>query len=429
MNFCDVVGYKPFLSVFKKDRYKSKFGKLIGILTIISIIILASYFILELLNRKEIQIIFNETSSKNRIVNLADSPIVIYLTDGLGNPLDKNYAELRVNYWNWTYAKPNDTYRSYTTDEIKLEDCNLDSHFGKYKSFFSNFDIQNKTCFPRGKVDYSLIGQYGDVTSPHSSINIVANKCLNTTTNSKCPSEKQLEYVLKNSYISFNFIDYEIDHNNFSNPILPVLRTSYLPLNWDLHSRHLMYFKAVYHTTDQGFIFEDKFTQNAYLFSRNSLTVQIRHGSTLYPNASYGTLTLIQESKLELYSRTYLKGQALIAKIGGMIQALLLLGQAFSYVATKNMFLIDIINYLKIDFEEEFVNKIETVNIKTKNNLSLNNLNSNLNFIPMNTLTGTNNLNISANILEKKKEATNLVIDNVEQKFSVYQRFFRFKPS
>ena len=84
---------------------------------------------------------------------LTSSPIIIYLADGLGNPLSEKYQEIRVNYWNWTYVNPNDTYMAYTTDEIPLEPCDFNEHMGKFRNFFElsgycpHFIYQLHVCF------------------------------------------------------------------------------------------------------------------------------------------------------------------------------------------------------------------------------------------------------------------------------------------
>jgi hypothetical protein len=81
--------------------------------------------------------------------------------------------------------------------------------------------------------------------------------------------------------------------------------------------------------------------------------VQIRHGSALYPDVTIGTLTIHQYDKYEKFDRFYLKAQSMVAKIGGMIQGIVLLAKAICYFATKNMFHLDIMKFLNLEVENK----------------------------------------------------------------------------
>jgi hypothetical protein len=102
---------------------KSNFGKLLGLLTIASIMSLSLYFIVDLLQKREITLIYSESSVLKTHANISNIPLAMYLTDSLTDPISAKYYELRVNYWNITYKNPNDTFTTLVANEIPLEPC------------------------------------------------------------------------------------------------------------------------------------------------------------------------------------------------------------------------------------------------------------------------------------------------------------------
>ena len=111
--------------------------------------------------------------------------------------------------------------------------------------------------------------------------------------------------------------------------------------------------------------------------SKIDQTVQIRHGSLLYPGLSIGTVTLYKDSSVHEYTRIYPKIQTLLARMGGSIQAILLIGKAICYIFTKNLFLIDMIN---LNFSRD-LNEYEDPGKLTENKIFHSNTFSNSRFI------------------------------------------------
>jgi hypothetical protein len=150
------------------------------------------------------------------------------------------------------------------------------------------------------------------------------------------------------------------------NPLTPIITSESLPMNWDLHTRYYYNFKKVYYNTDYGFAFEDINSTDTYVYSKRDISVQIRHGSALYPNVTFGTLTITRDPNSSIYQKSFDKVQSVLARIGGIINFLLLLGKFISYIITKNLFLMEIFNKeLRYDEKKsptEFINPITKAN-------------------------------------------------------------------
>jgi len=348
----DIVGYQPVLTIFKNDRFKTKLGIVVGFCTIFSILGIGLYFFVNFILRTELNVIYNQTTEQKSRIDFSSSPIIISLSNGMLEPIKDDFHEIRVNFWNWTRHNSNDTFFSLKTPEIDLEPCDSSRHFGNFAGLLETIPFYPKMkCFTRN-FDYSLIGKYGDALHPGTFINIAVNMCNNITTGGKCPSKEVLRPILENTYLSVFYIEYEISHDNFYEPLKPVLKTIIVPINWDIHTRYFNSIKRITHTTDTGFLFEDKVRKYGYSESTMLPISQIRQGSTLYPDLTIGTFTIIGSAMSDNYFRVYLKGQVLLAQIGGITNTILMIGKLICYIVTKNMFIIDINNLLEIDFVE-----------------------------------------------------------------------------
>jgi hypothetical protein len=344
----DIVGYRPQLAVFQKNRYKTILGRILGALSITLILVMCVYVTAITFLRSELSLIFN-VSNKDTVLNLSNSPFMIVLTDGLNNPISENLHEIRVNFWNFT-KEIDDDYNTLKFYEIPLEPCKIE-HFKEHADLFSHIDYQKFKCIPAQKYNISLFGRYGEA-NPNSFMNVLVNMCNNVTTNNTCPEKSQLEPILKNVYLHMIYIDKELNHYNYDNPIKPYVRAETFPINWDLHSRYFYAFSTLRYFTDYGNIFEHLVEHSSYKFSKNDQNVQIRHGSVAYPGVSIGTVTLYRRNAGDRYDRSYPKIQTLLARVGGSIQAIMVISKAFCYIVTRNLFLIDMIN---INFSKDFL--------------------------------------------------------------------------
>ena len=298
------------------------------------------YFLFEFIERKELKLIYNEMKINSNPVNISNSPFLFILNNSKGKPIPREYYEIRINYWNYT---KND--KDFVITEIPLEDCDLEKHFTEFKDIFNSTIISDHKCLNKN-FDLSLFGKYGNSESSYSFINIAINMCNNKTTDNKCPSKEILETKLKNVFLSFKYIDHEINHNDLINPVNPVVFNGLLSFNWDIHSRYFYYFRNLFYSTDLGLIIDNENTIQKYIFEKYDQSVSIRHGSALYPNLTIGTMTIIGNDISAIYNKSFPKLQLLISRIGGIINSIITFSQIIAYFYTKNLFIIDLFSVL-----------------------------------------------------------------------------------
>jgi hypothetical protein len=369
----DFVGYEPKITVYGSDRYKTFFGSMMGFLCTLAVLGLSIYFTKIMFDRTDMSVLQNVWKNKEKPVNLTNSFFYFSLIDGKNQPINPKFYDIRFDFWEMVNIKSGDPLTAKITS-LPMEECNGEKHFGEYKdSVF--FHLKESKCLAANKFNISLYGLYGDIF-PYSFLNVAVNFCNNATTNNTCPSESELAPALRNVFLFFGYIDNQIDHNDLNQPVKPYVKSQVPPLNWDLHNRYFENIGVVDYFTDTDLIFENYLLTSSYMSTKLDLTVSIRHGSALYPGITFGTLTFIRDHKVTTFKKSFLKVQTLLAKIGGILNALSFIFKLVSSIITKNLLLEKIFNeFFYIENKLHDKSLVKDISLKSKQNLIVNNIN------------------------------------------------------
>jgi hypothetical protein len=340
--FFDYVGYKPEISIYGSNRHKTFLGTILGFISAMSIIGISIYFTKTLFERKEISIIENDIRDASLPVNMTNSIFYFNILDGKNTPINTKFFEIKMDLWDMVRKEPDGPLVPQIT-HILLNDCTNEQEFGNYKNILSIVPLEGSKCLSSGKYNLSLHGKYGDF-QPFSFINVAINFCNNKTNNFTCPSFSEMASVLKNVYLHYAFVEYELNHNDLNNPLKKYLKYESPPINWDLHIRYYQSLEVINYSTDFGFFFEDYELHSGYRTGNSDQSVSIRHGSTLYPDITFATLTFIRDTKTRNIFKSFLKIQNLLAKIGGILNALNFIFRFVCSMLTKNLFYTKILN-------------------------------------------------------------------------------------
>jgi hypothetical protein len=369
----DFVGYEPKISVYGSDRYKTCFGSLMGLVCTLAVLGLSIYFTKIMFERTDMSVLQNVWKNKEKPVNLTNSFFYFNLVDGKNLPINPKFYDIRMDLWEMVSIKSGDPLTAKITS-LPMEECNGEKHFGDYKDSLS-FHLKGSKCLAPNKFNISLYGFYGDIT-PFSFINVAINFCNNVTNNNTCPSESELAPVLRNVFLAFSYIDNQVDHNDLNLPVKPYVKSQVPPINWDLHNRYFENIGVVDYFTDSDLIFENYQLTSSYMSTKLDLTVSIRHGSALYPGITFATLSIVRDHKVTTYKKSFLKVQTLLAKIGGILNALTFLFKLVSSIITKNLLLEKIYNeffFIQNKFKDKSL--VKEISLKSKQNLIVNNIN------------------------------------------------------
>jgi hypothetical protein len=341
----DIYGHSFNLHLFGKAKYKTLIGSLLGFLSLMLMISVALYFIIDLFERKSMTVIFNEDYTKLPFNNLSNIPIMMVLSDLNGVPISsEGLYSFDVKFMNYKRIKEADgTFRfGLELVPIQLEKCDLTKHFLGMGDMFKSLKIPSYFCIPPNKYNLTLYGKYGDTLNGWSFLAIFLNKC--NLKLQKCLNDTYSDSVLGNSALGMAYLSNSINHYNTTSPHSIKVDTSVLLMSSSIFKNYFLNLRQVIYTTDYGLIFEDHQTEDFFTYNSQSLDVSMRNTGlpTIGPN--FGYVWIKNSDAVSTYSRAYLKGQAVIANIGGIIKAIMVIAKIVSDFLTRRMSYVDLSN-------------------------------------------------------------------------------------
>ena len=203
---------------------------------------------------------------------------------------------------------------------LPIERCSLDSvpDVDDLKDYYARNQINNLYCL---RNDDSISPELKSTWDGEFYKNILINfsPCVNTSANeNQCKSNEIIKTYLDSSNFAIYFTNEAIDPNNFQKPITSFGKQLYTPISSSTLTYIEMLFGHFNFITDKGLLFEDLDTLVSanYLSNRQVL--------------SFSSNIILQiDIKLDkiktIYSRKYDKIQNVLANIGGIIKALMIL--------------------------------------------------------------------------------------------------------
>ena len=196
--------------------------------------------------------------------------------------------------------------------------CSVDMVPNQYglKDFYSEGFVNDLYCFYNSSEEFALQSAWEGPVYKNILINIVT--CKNSTTNNnKCKSVEIIEEYMNNGNFAMYFNTLAVDPNNYENPIEVFVRDVYTPISYSMSNYIEMFFGHINFQTDNGFLLEDlqNFKQATYVSDRQLLTF----------NSDVILQVDIKLDKiLTTYIRKYDKIQTVLANIGGIVKALMI---------------------------------------------------------------------------------------------------------
>jgi hypothetical protein len=381
----DIYGHSFNLHIFGKAKYKTLIGSLIGLLSLMLVVSVSLYFIVDLLERKSMTVIFNEDPTRFPVNNLSDVPIIMTLGDLNGVILDSeglfSFDVKMLNYKNIKGANGTSKFELEIVP-IKLEKCDITKHFLDKGDMFKSLSISKYFCIPPGKYNITLYGTYGDTLNGWSFLSIFINRC--NSKFQKCLNDTYAESVLANTAFSLAYLSNSINHYNTTTPYTVKVDTAILQMSSSINKNYYYNLRQVIYNTDYGFIFEDHQIENFYTYASQSLDVSMKNIGlpTIGPN--FGYVFIKNSDSVSNYSRAYIKGQAVMANIGGIIKSIMIIAKIISDFLTRRMSFVDLSNSI---FQYKIDEKIRVNKNALTTKLSPNKEQVNLQIIPFDNQT------------------------------------------
>ncbi len=334
VTFTDFISEKPQILLNNSYRSKTIYGGLLSLISIILISVALLKFGYEMVTRANSTLAYNQTPVSTASFTYGQFPFMVALLDN-GLKLIENedrYYYFLADVWNFT--PDNSTGQivmNLLRQTVQTEKCNLDKHFGAYRDYFKAVPyLSHHYCAVPGQ-NITLFGIYGSI-QPYNFLDFWVSTCVNDTSvnRTNCHSRQESQARLVNTYISYQYLDYFIDHSNIHNPGQLILNSEIIPVSSTIYKRDFFYIRNILYDTDLGYIFSSVTTQNYQKVSNFRETSDLRPQGTV--PGSFALLSIMMDNSVDQYSRRFTKFQEVLANIGGLFKGICLISYLLNYI-------------------------------------------------------------------------------------------------
>jgi hypothetical protein len=348
----DILSIQPKLYINSNTRYKNEIGGIMSIMALISILTIISFFLTVFFGRDKYSVIYNIDVVGGDYfdfeVNFRNFPSMLTIGDPGAIPFPNQDRILSVSAAFLLFNQTKNPITGVaglnrTKIIVPMTSCTLDNLSAnnlEFRALFSTLPFLNQSFCPPTISNYSIYG------IPASAFNqslylVNINRCVNTTTKTDCLPSDEIESKLATIRVQNIFIDYKVDHMDYLRPVKPFLRNDGLTVSNTLFQKYTYGIRRTQYDSDIGFLFqeissnihyqvEDKISEVALLTKMNGASfAQIGMNLSVYKN---------------YYFRNYYKAQNLLADVGGIIKAILMVAGMVNSFFTNKMFYFEIGN-------------------------------------------------------------------------------------
>ncbi len=322
-----------------EKRIKTIFGGFLSLLYILAALFFTIYFIIRLLTKKDLNVMYS--SEKDFLININYSnklPFMVRLSDYYRHSFSENLYDITLKIW---YNFPNKTLGDYTIDiydNVILEKCDLNKHFGEYKEYFKNLSNINSYFCPKDRLkNQTLYGVYGD-SNNFSFYYFYFTKCKNTTNKNNCLSNEEITKKLTNSFLDIIYIDFSIDNLNIKTPQKIIIKSERFIISSTVYKRIWLFLRQVKYITDYGLITTRKKEENFHQFDSLRFDTDLRDIDNAEEPGTFLTVSIGNSGDISVYNRKFNKIQDYLANICGFIKGFTFLFKFLNYHNAKNCF-------------------------------------------------------------------------------------------
>lgn len=247
---------------------------------------------------------------------------------------------------------------NYEMRQFSLKLCE-ENDYQLHKELFHKLKLNKTYCLPDEvlKID----GYWDEDQLNYFYVDL--KKCENTTENSSCKSNEEIEKFLQTAYIDIYIDSPNIEFSNYYTPFKHELSIFYQKLSINMYKIMEIYLKSSVFQTDQGWFFESLqfikgFVVGNYLYDlgayEKNTILQIFYSISVYSSEKKSTI-----------SRRYQKVQDILAQFGGVCNILLIIGFFLAKVENHYSFIYETMNKL-YDFQVKTQEKDEKIHKKPK---------------------------------------------------------------
>lgn len=331
----DYASIEPKIYMKGRDRYITKFGCIMSILSFLSIMVLSGYFIKIFFEMKEVNVLyFLETKSFEPFMDLNKQPFFFNLRDVNDQPVDPRLASIVPTFW----LKTNTSTRVIV---LETEACDKSQLLKQphYQNMFQ-FDLSPYQCIKSDLYNLNLTLDMDSGIKTY--FNLYITECTNSTENNNfCFSRDKIKLDLSNLnfYFKYFFPSYTIDHYNQTNPLSESFFSYQVRMYYSYFYTYYENIKTVNYTSDDGLVFQD--VKNYHINGRDDVHSYYKLSpleTTTFVEKTFSQFQIqILNNQIDQYKRSYPKFQSVLANIGGVMKFILSFAQFIAKFVTSQM--------------------------------------------------------------------------------------------
>ena len=292
--------------------------------------------------------------------------------------------------------------------------------------------MHNYYCFK--EMDFALEGHFS--YDLYSCFFIQFFPCVNTTEKQNCKPLEKIDYYLKNTFVSFEFQDIELNPNDYKTPFRVKSADVYTIVGKRLFKEVHAFFQVVEVQTDMdwlGFNEFQNYKSEQYLkYDEMGEMNNIIDENIYETGKSFCDFTIKLSENKRIEKRTYTKLLTILGDIGGLMEVIFTIFKIISSSSVDILYEISLVNNLfNFDLNKKVVilkenesekknsNDINTIDVEPKINKLVNNFKKSRNYDrneldEYNESTGTGNRFNEENHKNKLQNINNGFISNVK---------------
>ena len=420
----DMFGKEPELYYKSRPKKTSWMGR---ILSFLFVLVYFAFFLYKLIRMlKRVDVTFYDTFT------YADKPPAVplthnnfYIAFALEDPITYNPFVDESVYYPKAYFKraemKGDAFE-WKIVELEVERCKLEKFGDSYREVFKNVDLYNHYCF-RDINNYILEGHFSYLL--YSFFYIEFYPCVNTTESKKCKPLHEIDYYLKNTFISFEIENIELTPKNYENPTRPRNTDVYTTVGKKLFQEIHVYFEVVNIETDLDWFGFDEFENiksDIYLKYDEMFIMGNLIEEDIYETGNkFCDVTFKLSENVRTQRRVYTKFVTILGDVGGLMEVIFTFFRLISSFSVDILYEISLVNRLfKFDLDKKNVilrendqnnfKQIKVFNINDKETIKEKKIeNNDITIIENNT---KKNMKNKSNKLFSKKKLVNRNINN-----------------
>ena len=355
---------------------KSKRSSMVGrVLTIIYGILYSAFFIYKLIRMlKKVDVNFYETTTfTGEIPSLYLDNEMFYggfgLIDGrtMTTFVDPTIYTAKAVFY---HQKKVDNRFDGVYDEVPLEVCDLNKFGKKYRSIFSDKNVDKLYCFK--KMDYIMAGHTTYDIYNYFKINFYP--CHNTTENGNhCQDINLIKALLQYTGVTVKIQDLELTPENYNTPTTPRVRELTAPVMSSLYQNINAYFHIISIESDTdilGFEALSKYdVKKAFKYDVTFIMTSTNSPTAIEDGEGYCDITIQLTEQVITIKRTYTKLIEALGDVGGLMEFIFSFFRIIASFLTETLYEKSLVNSLfSFDLDKKMVLIRNSKINKTPNN-------------------------------------------------------------